>query len=76
MSSGPREVSMVSNGDCGSSVQGPKARASLAQTAMSSPLRRSATAMSIYPDMSVQERAEQPYVDITASVTMGNSPTC
>ena len=28
--------------------------------------------MSIYPEMSVQERAEQPYVGITASVTMGD----
>ena len=28
--------------------------------------------MSIYPDMSVQDRAEQPYVGITASVTMGD----
>ncbi len=28
--------------------------------------------MSTYPDMSVQERAEQPYVGKTVSVTMGN----
>jgi hypothetical protein len=35
--------------------------------------------MSIYPDMSVQQRAEQPYVGMTASVTMDDfssqSPT-
>ena len=28
--------------------------------------------MSTYPDMSVQERTEQPYLGITASVTMGD----
>ena len=28
--------------------------------------------MSTYPDMSVQERAEQPYLGLTTSVTMGN----